>query len=331
MSKEKKADCGSVTPALQQADCCVPVPSLDLFGNEIKKSLTEKYGIPPYSVIDLNNNAYMKRAKRYIQLGIKSEIGRDSIVYTASSSKDKKHVEHLQKGWKEGTQKYREKLIGNNGGISVFNPFVCELMYRWFCPDKGMVLDPFAGGSVRGIIANYLGYKYTGIELRQQQVDSNREQAYNILPVNNQPQYYCGDSEKVLPELMPQYDFVFSCPPYANLEIYSNHPDDISNMKYPDFLAKYKRIIELTCSKLKKGGYAVFVVSEVRKVKNSYFMGYIGFVPDTIRAFEECGLEYYNEIILINNTGNAGLRADKYMRSKKIVRVHQNILVFRKQ
>jgi len=33
---------------------------------------------------------------------------------------------------------------------------------------------------------------------------------------------------------------------------------------------------------------------------------------------------------MINNTGNAVLRADKYMRTKKIVRVHQNILVFRK-
>lgn len=304
--------------------------NIDLFGNEIKQTLTEKYGIPPYSVIDLNNNEYMKRSKRYINLGIKSEIGRQSLVYTASSSKDKKHVEQLKHGWKEGTKKYREKLIGSSGGVSIFNPFICELMYRWFCPDGGLILDPFAGGSVRGIVANYLGYKYTGIELRQEQVDSNREQAYNILPINNHPQYYCGDSEKVIPELIPNYDMVFSCPPYANLEVYSTLPNDISNMKYPDFLKKYQSIISLACGKIKKGGFAVFVVSEVRKTKNRYGIGYVGFVPDTIRAFENCGMEYYNEIIMINNTGNAGLRADKYMRTKKIVRVHQNILVFRK-
>ena len=72
------------------------------------------------------------------------------------------------------------------------------LFYKWFCPDGGLILDPFAGGSVRGIVANYLGYKYTGIELREEQCNANREQALNILEVNNQPQWYCGDSEQVL-------------------------------------------------------------------------------------------------------------------------------------
>jgi len=36
------------------------------------------------------------------------------------------------------------------------------------------VLDPFAGGSVRGIVASRLGYRYVGIELRQEQVEANR-------------------------------------------------------------------------------------------------------------------------------------------------------------
>lgn len=305
--------------------------SLDLFGEPIKQTLKEKYLVNPFSVIDLNDIKLRNRCKKYLQLGIKSEVGRNSVVYTASSSKDKEHIETLKNNWSEGVKKYRKALISNgSNGISIFNPFICEIMYRWFCPDNGKILDPFAGGSVRGIVANYLGYKYTGIELRQEQVDSNREQAYNILEINNHPQYYCGDSEKIIPELVPMYDMIFTCPPYANLEVYSNLPDDLSNMKYPEFLNKYESIIQKACNKLKKGGFAVFVVSEVRKTKNRYGIGYIGFVPDTIKAFEKCGMEYYNEIIMINNTANAGLRADKYMRTKKIVRIHQNILVFKK-
>lgn len=303
----------------------------DLFGTEIKETLKEKYIIPPYSVIDLNNTSYKNRAKRYIQLGIKSEVGRTSLVYTASSSKDKTKVDELSKGWSKGSQKYRASLIGNGGGVSIFNPFICELMYRWFCEDGGTILDPFAGGSVRGIVANYLGYKYTGVELRPEQVESNREQALNILEVNNQPQWYVGDSEKVTIELNKEYDFIFSCPPYANLEVYSDLEDDISNMEYPLFLEKYSRIIKNSCERLKDNCFAVFVVSEVRKKgKGGYFGGYIGFVADTIKCFEDAGMEYYNEIIMINNTGNAGLRADRYMKTKKIVRVHQNILVFKK-
>ena len=43
----------------------------------------------------------------------------------------------------------------NTGGIlSVFDPVLCELMYYWFSFDKAKILDPFAGGSVRGIIAS---------------------------------------------------------------------------------------------------------------------------------------------------------------------------------
>lgn len=304
----------------------------DLFGQEIKSTLKEKYIIPPYSVIDLNKPFLQKRSKKYIELGIKSEVGRSSLVYTASSSKDKNKVDSLYNGWNEGTKKYRDRLVGKSGGISIFSPVICEIMYRWFCPDGGKVLDPFAGGSVRGIIANYLDYKYTGIELRDEQVESNRDQALDILPLNKQPQWYVGDSEKVLQELTSSdYDLIFSCPPYYNLEIYSDDPDDLSNMEYDTFLEKYKNIIEASIKRLSSGCFAIFVVSEVRnKTKNGYFGSYIGFIPDTIKAFEQAGAEYYNEIILINNTGNAGLRADKYMRTKKVVRVHQNILVFKK-
>ena len=92
----------------------------------------------------------------------------------------------------------------------------------------GAILDPFAGGSVRGIVANYLGYKYTGIDIRQEQIDSNREQALSILEVNNQPNYYVGDSNKVLDNIWnTEFDMIFSCRPYANLEQYSELDGDI--------------------------------------------------------------------------------------------------------
>lgn len=61
-------------------------------------------------------------------------------------------------------------------GTSVFDPVLCELIYRWFCPQGGRILDPFAGGSVRGIVAGYLGYEYVGIELRPEQVEANQGQ-----------------------------------------------------------------------------------------------------------------------------------------------------------
>lgn len=284
----------------------------DLFGNDVIKNvlLREKYGEVPVSILNTTTGHWINRKRRWIALGLQSEVGRDKNLLGFSNT-----VNSNQGGDE------------NKKGISVFDPTLTELMYNWFCPEKGMVLDPFAGGSVRGIVANYLGFKYTGIELRNEQVENNREQGLNILEVNNQPQWYCGDSEKVLTELIPEYDLIFSCPPYANLEVYSDLKEDLSNMDYEDFKIKYRAIIELSVKKLKPKSYAIFVVGEVRDKKGYY----LDFVGDTKRAFLDCGMKFYNEMILQNNIGSAAIRVPRiFEASKKIVKVHQNVLVFYK-
>jgi DNA modification methylase len=289
---------------------------IDLFGNIIIKDelLRDKFIEPPFSILDTKTGNWQRRKKLWIQKGIKSEIGRDS------------------KAINSGTDNYRD--IKNKDGydnkdnyVSVFDPALCEVLYHWFCPNGGNILDPFAGGSVRGIVANFLEYNYFGIDIRQEQIDSNREQAINILDLNNQPNWYVGDSNELLNEKFKQdFDLVFSCPPYADLEVYSNLEGDISNKKYPQFLELYKSIIKKSCDKLKEGGFAIFVVGEVRDKNGNYY----GFVPDTINAFKECGMNFYNEAILLNPVASASMRANGNMKSSKLVKIHQNILIFKK-
>ena len=179
----------------------------DLFGNEIIKDeiLRDKFIEPPFSILDTKSGNWQRRKKLWISKGIKSEIGRDN--------KQVNSIRFDTNG----------EDITKNPYQSVFDPALCEVLYHWFCTEGGNILDPFAGGSVRGIVANYLGYNYTGIDIRQEQIDSNREQALDILKINNQPQWYVGDSNKVLEnEFEAKFDFVFSCPPYADLEVYSD-------------------------------------------------------------------------------------------------------------
>jgi tRNA G10 N-methylase Trm11 len=172
-----------------------------------------------------------------------------------------------------------------------------------------------------------MGYKYTGIDIRKEQVESNQEQSLNILPINNQPNWYVGDSNKLLnDDWAVDFDMVFSCPPYADLEVYSDLEGDISNKPYCEFLSLYESIITKSCKLLKIGGYACFVVGEVRDKDGNY----IGFVPDTIQAFKKCGMKFYNEAILLNPVASASMRANGNMKSQKLVKIHQNILVFRK-
>lgn len=281
----------------------------DIFGNEISRDvlLRDKFIEPPFSVLDTKTGSWQTRKNQWKRIGIRSEVGRDSVAINMDTIAKEKN-----------TASY----------VSIFDPALCEVIYHWFCQEGGRILDPFAGGSVRGIVANYLGYDYLGIDIRPEQIESNYEQAKEIFQDKNKiPDWICGDSNKVIePMEETDFDLVFSCPPYADLEVYSDLEGDISNMDYNDFMIAYKSIIKKSCDKLKSGGYAVFVVGEVRDKEGNY----IGFVPDTIKAFKDADMNYYNEAILLNPIASASMRANGNMKSGKLVKVHQNILVFKK-
>lgn len=209
-------------------------------------------------------------------------------------------------------------------GTSIFDPVLCELAYRWFSPPGGVILDPFAGGSVRGIVASFLGREYHGVELRAEQVAANNAQGH--LARAPAPAWYNGDSQNI--EAICGHvtaDFVFSCPPYADLEIYSDDPRDLSAMAYPEFLAAYRNIIAGACGLLKDNRFACFVVGEVRDKKGNYR----NFVGDTVAAFQAAGMHYYNEAILVTAVGSLPIRVNKQFTSgRKLGKTHQNILVF---
>jgi DNA modification methylase len=130
-----------------------------------------------------------------------------------------------------------------------------------------------------------------------------------------------------LPEIEETYDFIFSCPPYHDLEKYSDDPRDLSNMSYDAFLEKYRSIIGHAVARLQDDRFACFVVSEIRD-KTGW---YRNFVNDTISAFQAAGMHYYNEIILVNVAGSLPIRVGRQFQNyRKVGRTHQNILVFYK-
>lgn len=215
-------------------------------------------------------------------------------------------------------------LSSEQSGTSIFDPVICELAYRWFSPPRGVVLDPFAGGSVRGIVASHLGREYHGVELRAEQVAANESQ--KNISREPAPHWYCGDSVSIADICQGvAADFLFSCPPYGDLERYSDDPRDLSAMEYPEFMAAYCAIIRAACKLLKPDRFACFVVGEFRDKKGNYH----NFVGDTVEAFRAAGLQYYNEAILITAVGSLPIRVNKQFTSgRKLGKTHQNILVF---
>ena len=280
----------------------------DIFPSEgEKRSLAERFIVPPLSVFRVASGYWQDRKKSWLSLGIQSEKGRNDGMLANMAALAKKA---------QGSTLPTE---------SIFDPVLCEIMYRWFCPPQGQILDPFAGGSVRGIIAGCLDYDYTGIDLRQEQIDANLEQISIVK--ERKPVWICGNSQD-MDSLLPQKfeaDFVFSCPPYADLEVYSKQPEDLSNMDYSNFKEAYRDIISKACSRLKDDSFAAFVVGEARSKQGTYY----GLVPDTIEAFEDAGTYFYNEMILVTQIAAKALTvAEGFVKSRKIGKIHQNILVF---
>ncbi|MEG7381846.1 ParB N-terminal domain-containing protein [Bacillus subtilis] len=269
----------------------------------VKESLADRFIIPPFSIFDARQGYWQERKRTWHALGIKSDDGREDHLIFSDLSK-----------------------FANLKGTSIFDPVLCEIIYKWFNVDGGKIYDPFAGGSVRGIVASFLGYDYNGIDIRREQIEANKMNVAEIEGLKA-PNWICDDSLNVDQHLKDsEVDLMFSCPPYGDLEVYSDNPNDISNMEYDDFVKAYSEIIKRGVSKLKSDRFAVFVVGDIRD-KNGI---YRNFVDDTKKAFLDAGLHFYNEIILINALATAAVRAAGNFVTRKVVKVHQNVLVFYK-
>ena len=209
-------------------------------------------------------------------------------------------------------------------GTSIFDPVLTETVIAWFTARGDKVIDPFAGGSVRGIVTNWLERQYTGVDLRQEQIDANIEQGEALLP-DNTPQWICGDSLNIKALAGGEYDFMLTCPPYGNLEVYSEDPADISNMSDADFDKTYTEILSRTVAMLKQDRFAAVVVGNYRD-KKGFLRDLVGL---TVQAMENAGARYYNDFVVVTPIGSLPIRAGKaFQSSRKMGRTHQYLLIF---
>ena len=143
----------------------------------------------------------------------------------------------------------------------------------------------------------------------------------------NPPRWINGDSQNIKGLAAGEYDFIFSCPPYADLEVYSDDPADLSRMDYGDFIKAYRAIIAQCTSMLKENRFACFVVGDVRDGKGFYR----NFPAHTIDAFQDAGMILYNEAVLVTAIGSLPIRVGRQFDGyRKLGKTHQNVLVFYK-
>ncbi len=254
---------------------------------------------PPFSVLDGRQGYWLER-KRWWKAQIQDNA-------------EAREVEAISHNFNRG------------GAASILDPVLSEIIVRWFTPQDGSrVFDCFAGDTVFGYVAGSLGHSFTGIELRQEQADFNSERTKE-LPVT----YICDDGRNV-DKYLPAgtQDLFFSCPPYFDLEVYSDNPSDASNQEtYEDFYKILDEAFTKAIGCLADNRFAVVVVGNVRDKKTG---GYYNIVGDVVDTFVRNGMHFYNDMIILDPVGSAGIRAKNGMKRRKVVKVHQNVLVFYK-
>ncbi len=303
---------------------------------EANASLAERFLIPPFSVLDARKGYWQKRKKAWAaKIG---DVGqsRDGALKMSLSMRYPKlfrestaererlgisFADYLEK-YVSAEEKAKYDESASRAGVSIFDAALAEVILRWFGLEGGSVFDCFAGDSAVGLIAGTLGLRFTGIELRPEQAALNNERVAGL-----SASYICDDGQNVAQHLAPEsQDLFFSCPPYFDLEVYSDLPNDASNQgSYEDFIKILENAFTAALGCLKPNRFAVIVVGDVRDKRTGFYYDFIG---DIKRIFKAGGAPLYNELILVDSVGNAALRAAKYMESRKVAKTHQNVLVF---
>jgi hypothetical protein len=275
------------------------------------QKLEDKFIVSPFSILNAREGKWQERKKYWNTLIGDNGESRDDI---------KSKVNAKSSNWED--KPYKGGVIREDA-ISILDSVLAEIVNKWFGLEKCKTFDCFAGDSVFGYVSSYLGNTFTGIELRQEQTDFNNQR---IKGFNSK--YICDDGRNILNHIEENsQDLLFSCPPYFNLEIYSDLLNDASNQKeYQDFINILDVAFTNAIKCLKDNRFAVITVGDVRDKKGNYFR-----FPDDIKdIFLKNEMKLYNELILIQSVGNGALRANRYMGSRKVVKMHEQVLVFYK-
>jgi DNA modification methylase len=302
--------------------------------------LEDRFIVPPFSILDTRKGYWQERKRMWRHtIGDYGESRNDTLI----QSPELKYKDLYQKSMKKRKElgisfnEYIEKFVSKeelarldqtvlSQGVSILDPVLSEIIVRWFGLENGKSFDCFAGDTVFGFVSSKLGQHFTGIELRQQQVELNNQR---VTEAGLTAAYICDDGQNVGKHIeLESQDLFFSCPPYYDLEHYSDLPNDASNQHtFTDFVKILETAFKDSLKCLKNNRFAVIVVGDVRDKKNGF---YYDMISEVKRIFRLNGAMLYNEMILIETGASTALRAEKYMESRKVAKMHQNVLVFYK-
>lgn len=215
--------------------------------------------------------------------------------------------------------------------LSQFNPTVAKRIIEYWSNRGDKILDPFAGRT-RILSAWNLDRHYTGYEISPKVCEYLKDKFNTQQKLSPKPELQVNIVNKDcrLMEHTEEFDLVFSCPPYFDVEDYNKlYEENVAGQmgsvhNYSQFLKMYDEVIIKLFKALKKGKFVVWVVNDIRREKTL-----IPFHSDTINLFLRNGFLLHDVVINeLNSLSIMGVGAcDKNHYTAKC---HEYILVFQK-
>jgi intein/homing endonuclease len=117
-----------------------------------------------------------------------------------------------------------------------------------------------------------------------------------------------------------------NCPPYYDLEQYSDNAADLSNMRtYDEFNYGMFACATAHAKVLKPGAFVCFVVGLFRDKRGEL----VDFRAHTVKNFRDAGFIFWQDIVLTRNFASAAVRSTNAWRGKKLVPTNEHLLIFR--
>lgn len=213
---------------------------------------------------------------------------------------------------------------------------LCEKLIRTFSKPNSNVIDPFNGIGSTIVAAQKLGCNAVGIDLSSDFCEIARKRIGN----DNKIRIINGDSFEVLKTLPDDsFDICVTSPPYWDIlnmkrsadqkesVNYSDKENDVGNIQnYDDFISTLSNLFSSVNRVLKKGGYCIVNVMDIRKKSNFYPLH-----SDLATALQKVGFIYDDIIIWDRQSDYNNMRPLGYPYKFRINKVHEYLLIFIKE
>jgi DNA modification methylase len=208
--------------------------------------------------------------------------------------------------------------------MSEFHAGLCENIVHYWSMVGDTIVDPFAGRLTRAFVSQSLGREYHGYDVSSETVDRVR---HELDRHELGATIYKEDGCEMKSTPNESANLVMTCPPYGDIERYESAEGQLSDIrKYDQFCERIQVCGDNIERVLKPGGFAVWVCGDWRRDGE-----YKPFHSDTINMFKKSGLKLHDIIVMKNDTIFAALQAGKCASKRYTAKVHEFILVFRKE